>query len=444
MSPESWALVQIALPAAEQALVMQCVAHHVTEFSAIEIAAILTSCSRLGIPWGVQQDTLLATFVLHAATEERRGQAAGESGSEADADEAVARVPPQATANIVWAAARGRGAVFAGDDPGRFRSVLENAARRFNGQEVANVLWALGVGGHRVEGRLARRLQTAARDAAAAMSAQELACTCGGLVKTGMGLGLRDAGAAESVWEGEEAEGGKAQRRRRAGGEAVAEELQAALQRSAGDFTSQTAAHIAWALAESGAALTSPAAAQSLRDAMSRTAAEPARPMEAAVMLHSAAALAAAGAAAPQRAQHTALLDAQGLLLRRLCAGVTRTAAAAPAVAVLCSLRALLRLSRLPAGADGGAAAVLAPGGAGAAAVTALRHGVARHAAELSWSDSEDAAEALVVLGEGVPAELLASMCDSSEEEEENESGSGGSEVFVMDDMELAGVVSDV
>lgn len=430
------AWLQMALPPAEQALLLECITHHVGDFTAIEISAVLVACSRLGVPWGVQQDALLAMFILHAQTEARQGHT-----SDSDTEDAAARVPPQAAANIAWAAARGRGLVFDAEDGGAFRTVLERAVRRFNGQEVANVLWALGVGRHQLDGRFARLLQTAARDTAGAMSAQELACTCGGLVKTGMGLGLRDASGGESVWEvEEEVAGGKARRRRNARSVEVAEDLQLAIERSCRAFSAQTAAHISWAVAESGAVLTRPAALEGLRSALTRTAAEAADPMEPAIMLHSAAAVAAAAAAGPQRGARVGFLDPRGDLLRRLCAAVSRTAPAAPAVAVLCSLRALLRLSRLPEGADGGAAAVLQAGGAGGGAVTALRDGIARHAPDLTWRDSQDAAEALVVLGEGVPAELVASMCDGAESDDDEDLGTGEGEVFAMEDMEVAGV----
>lgn len=427
--------MQIALPPAEQALLLECITHHVGDFTAIEISAVLGACSRLGVPWGVQQDALLATFILHATTEARQGYTSG-----SDAEDVEARVPPQAVANIVWAAARSRGVVFDEEDGGALRTVLENAVRSFNGQEVANVLWALGVGRHQVDGRCARLLQTAARDTVGSMSAQELACTCGGLVKTGMGLGLRGASGDQSVWEVDDvAAGGRAQRRRNAGFVEVSEDLQLAIERSCGVFSAQTTAHVAWAIAESGAVLTRPAAVEGLRRALARTAAEAVDPMEAAIMLHSAVAVAAAAAAAPQRSPHAALLDPQGELLQRLCAAVARTAAAAPPVAVLCSLRALLRLKRLSKGADGGAAASLRAGGAAAGTVTALRDGIARHATQLTWRDSQDAAEALVMLGEGVPPELVASMCDSTESDDDEDFGDGVGEVFVMDDMAVAG-----
>lgn len=424
----SGACVQVTLPATEQALLLSCIARHVADFTAIEIAAVLMACSRLGIPWGVQQDALLATFVMHAAIDARRG-----GGAELDVEAAAARVPPQATANVAWAAARGRGFVFDEYDKGAFKRVLERSVPRLNAQEVANVMWALGVGGHQAEGRLARLLQTAVRDTAGMLGTQELACVCGGLAKTGLRLDLSLAGDEGSVWESEGPSPGG-----RKGGVAVAEELQLAIEQLWGEFTPQTAAHVAWAVAESRCVLTRPGALRALRGALARTAPAASEPMEAAVMLHSAAAQTAAAAT------QAPLLDPQGQLLRRLCAAVCRTAAAAPPVAVLCSLRALQRLAELPAAGNGGMAAALQPGGAAALAAAQLREGVARHAATLDWRNGVDAAEALVALGESVPEELVASMCDSEDSSTEGDRGGAPSEqeVFVMDEVEVAATVA--
>eukprot|EP00892_Ulva_mutabilis_P002749 jgi/Ulvmu1/12475/UM009_0127.1 len=413
----------ISLPEAEQAMLLSCIGRHVTDFTAIEIAAVLMACSRMGMPWGVQQDALLATFVLHAATDARQG-----AETESDAESAAARVPPQATANVLWAATRGRGFVFDETDEGALGRVLESAVPRLNGQEVATVLWALGSGAHSVDGRLARLLQTAVRDTVHAMRAQELACACGGLVKTGMGLSLGLAGGAD-VWE----EGGRSPHQTQ-GKVAVAEEVQGAVERLWEEFTAQTAAHVAWAVVDSGAVLTRVSALRALRAALASTAPAARDPMEAAIMLHSAAAHAAATVGWPEEQR---LLDAQGQLLRALCAAVGRTALCASPVAVLCSLRALRRLVQLPAEADGGAAEALRLGGAATAAVAALREGVARHAAGLGWRDGVDAAEALVALGDAVPPELVASMCDREGRDVESRDVP---EMFVMEDVEVAAV----
>lgn len=449
------------------------VSRRASTFSAIELGAILCASARLRARWGLPQETLLATFLTLAVNNVSGRQTS--SGAQRTVSSAMhvveSAAPPQATANVAWALAKSRGYVL--DDEGTIEFALMHAAPHWSSQELSNVFWALSTCGHSINSALAARLSQAAKRTAPCMNAQELALTMTGLVKTRIGLELPEKVAVPDVWGAEEVPEGSVDGAKGLGedGESgeVAEVLQEAIVRCWYEFTPQTAAAVSWAVAVVAARVSGARVARAMRAALALSAVR-AGPMEAAISLHSAAALSNAAAASAtigegvqehleasdtsalfstgdlqdfsnssrlidyrpgsDAAVHPEVLDPNGRLLRRLLRAVVRNSDAAPAVGVMCSLRAIHRLAQLARGYSisrhgtdgrsrtrpsnasayqlgGGISKVLESTPVGIAAASVLQKGVLRHLAVLSDVDAMHAADAFVLLEWKVPQVLI-------------------------------------